>query len=174
MTAMAAATIALLAVLGTAMFPKSYKVATWYATTPTTGSLTSGTGLLGGQTNADGSACFWLGSGEDRAALLWPPGYSARGNPLSIFDEKGQMISTVGEVVTSDGGVAAEDVIAKRYIRVSKDATREGGRSATDRTLSCGLRPGDDGLPKRAVVDLLLSFEGFLAAAERLEVAAAV
>src|SRR5258708_10882129 len=66
-SAMAVSTIALLAVLGTVMFPKSYKVATWYATTPSAGSLTSGTGLLGGQTNADGSACFWLGSGEDRA-----------------------------------------------------------------------------------------------------------
>jgi hypothetical protein len=110
---MAVSTIALLAVLGTVMFPKSYKVATWYATTPSAGSLTSGTGLLGGQTNADGSACFWLGSAEDRAALLWPPGYSARGNPLSIFDEKGQMIATVGKVVTLDGGVAPEDVIAK-------------------------------------------------------------
>jgi hypothetical protein len=110
---LAASTIVLLAVVGPVLFPKSYKVATWYATTPAAGSLTSGTGLLGGQTNADGSACFWLGSGEDRAALLWPPGYSARANPLSIFDEKGQMIATVGEVVTLDGGVAPENVIAK-------------------------------------------------------------
>ena len=109
----AASTIALLAILGMVMFPRSYKVATWSATTPSIGSLSSGTGLLGGQTNADGSACFWLGSGEDRAALLWPPGYSAHGNPLSIFDAKGQMIATVGEVVTLDGGVAPEDVISK-------------------------------------------------------------
>jgi hypothetical protein len=111
---MAVSTIALLAVVGTAMFPKSYKVATWYATTTASiGSLSSGTGLLGGQTNADGSACFWLGSGEDRAVLLWPPGYSARGNPLSVFDAKGHLIATVGEVITLDGGTAPEDVIAK-------------------------------------------------------------
>ena len=109
---MAASTIALLVVLGTVMFPKSYKVATWYATSPSTGSLTSGTGLLSGQTNVDGSACFWLGSGDDRAALLWPPGYSARGNPLSVFDAKGHLIATVGEVITLDGGKAPEDVIA--------------------------------------------------------------
>ena len=110
---MAATAIALLAVVGTVTFPKSYKVATWYGTTPSIGSLSSGTGRLSGQTNADDSACFWLGSGEDRAALLWPPGYSARGNPLSVFDAKGHLIATVGEVITLDGGAAPDDVTAR-------------------------------------------------------------
>jgi hypothetical protein len=95
------------------MFPKSYKVATWYSPTPEIGFLSSSTGVLRGQTNADGSACFWLGSGEDRAALLWAPGYSARDNPLSIFDAKGHRIATVGELVTLGGGLAPDDVIAK-------------------------------------------------------------
>ncbi len=112
-TAMAVSTIALLAVVGTVIFPKSYKVATWYSRTPEIGFLSSGTGVLGGQSNADGSACFWLGSGEDRSALLWPPGYSARANPLSIFDKNGHLIATVGEVVTLGGGLAPDDVIAK-------------------------------------------------------------
>jgi hypothetical protein len=95
-----AVSIALLTIPRPAIFPPSYKVATWYSRTPSAGFLTSGTGVLGGQTNADGSACFWLVSdGEGRSALEWPPGYSARGNPLSIFDEKGQMIATVGEVI---------------------------------------------------------------------------
>lgn len=114
--------MALPAVLGTVMFPQSYKVATWHGTTPSAGSLTSGSGLLGGQHNVDGSACFWLGTGDDRAALLWPPGYSAGGSPLSIFDEKGQKIATVGEVVTLDGGVAPEDVISKGIFGCPKTA----------------------------------------------------
>ncbi|MDQ6879101.1 MAG: hypothetical protein M3082_15710 [Candidatus Dormibacteraeota bacterium] len=111
---MAVSTIALLAVVGTVIFPKSYKVATWYSPTlDTIGSLSSATRVLRGQTSADGSACFWFGSGDDRTALHWPPGYSARDNPLSVFDAKGHMIATVGERVTLDGGSAPDDVIAK-------------------------------------------------------------
>jgi hypothetical protein len=110
---MAVSTIAFLAVLGTVFFPKSYKVATWYSPTPEIGFQSSTTGVLDGQTNADGSACFWLGNGEDRTALLWPPGYSARDKPLSIFDAKGHMIATVGELVTLGGGLTSDDVIAK-------------------------------------------------------------
>lgn len=110
---MALSTIALLAVLGTVFLPDSYKVATWYSPTPEIGFLSSGTGVLGGQINADGSACLWLGRGEDRSALLWPSGYSARGNPLRIVDAKGHMIATVGELVTLNGGLAPDEVIAK-------------------------------------------------------------
>ena len=110
---MTASTIALLAVVGTVIFPKTYKVATWYSPTPQIGFHSSTTGVLDGQINADGSACFWLGSGEDRTALLWPPGYSARDKPLSIFDAKGHMIATVGDLVTFGGGLAPDDVIAR-------------------------------------------------------------
>ena len=39
-------------------------------------------GVLNGQTNADGTACFWLGDVTSGVALSWPYGYSARGNPL--------------------------------------------------------------------------------------------
>jgi hypothetical protein len=110
---MAASTIALLAVLGTVFFPKSYKVATWYSPTPSAGFLASVSGSLHGQINSDGSACFWLGSGEDREALLWPPGYSARANPLSIYDKDGHLIASVGDMVTLGGGLMPDDVIAK-------------------------------------------------------------
>jgi hypothetical protein len=110
---MAAATIALLAVLGSVIFPKTYKVATWYSPTPSARVNTGVTGRLGGQINADGTACFWLFSdGEDRNALQWPTGFSARGNPLRIVDQNGNLIGTVGEVVSLGGGLAPEDVIA--------------------------------------------------------------
>jgi hypothetical protein len=111
---MAALTIAALTVLRPVMFPKSYKVATWYSPTPSARVNTGVTGLLGGQINADGTACFWLvGDGEDRNALEWPSGYSARDKPLSIFDQSGRLVATAGEVVSLGGGMAPEDVIAK-------------------------------------------------------------
>ncbi len=110
---MTASTIALLAVVGTVIFPKTYKVATLYSPTPSARVNTGVTGRLGGQVNADGTACFWLFSdGEDRNALEWPAGYSARDNPLRIIDRNGNLVGTVGEVVSLGGGLAPEDVIA--------------------------------------------------------------
>jgi hypothetical protein len=114
-TLMVIVTVGMLALLRPVVFPPSYKVATWYAPKgsvilrPNTGV----SGVLHGQANADGSACFWLAAdGEDREALEWPPGYSARPNPLSIYDQDGHIVATVGDDVILGGGTAPEAVIA--------------------------------------------------------------
>jgi hypothetical protein len=114
---MAASTIALLTVIGTVIFPKSYRVATWSlpagaSTVPEARANTGVAGELGGRINDDGTACFWLlGDGQDRVALMWPPRYSAHGTPLTIFSQNGQAVATVGEFVTLDGAVSAPDDI---------------------------------------------------------------
>src|SRR5437764_827424 len=46
-------------------------------------------GVLGGRTNADGTACLWLVNDGDPVGLMWPPRYSAHGNPLTIFSQSG-------------------------------------------------------------------------------------
>jgi hypothetical protein len=113
---MAVVTIALLTVLGPAIFPSGYAVATWSAN-PAAGVLTGPTGLLRAQTNPDGTACFWLaGDGGDRNALVWPQGYSAHGSPLSIFDQNGNLIGTDGYVITLGGATAHQDVAAKGIV----------------------------------------------------------
>jgi hypothetical protein len=125
---MAASTIALLAVVGTTViFPKSYIVATWSepagaGTVPEMRANTGVAGELGGRTNADGTACFWLlGEGQDRVALMWPPRYSAHGAPLTIFSQNGQPVGTVGEFVNLDGAVSApEDIQGKAILGCPK------------------------------------------------------
>jgi hypothetical protein len=61
-------------------------------------------GVLRGQVNPDGTACLWLGDGSDRMALVWPYGYSARGNPLSVYDQNGALIGVAGKRVSLGGG----------------------------------------------------------------------
>ncbi len=108
-------TVGMLALLRPVVFPPTYKVATWYAPKGVTiGRVNTGvSGVLRGQANPDGSACFWLAAeGEDREALEWPPGYSARQNPLSIYDQDGHIVATVGDFVSLGGGTAPDYVIA--------------------------------------------------------------
>lgn len=67
--------------------------------------LTAGVvGVLRGQVNPDGTACLWLGDGPDRMALIWPYGYSARGKPLSVYDQNGTLVAVVGKRVSLGGG----------------------------------------------------------------------
>jgi hypothetical protein len=62
------------------------------------------TGVLQGKGNPDGTACLWLGDGTKRTALVWPPGYSARGNPLAVYDQRGVRVAVVGKRVSLGGG----------------------------------------------------------------------
>ena len=97
----------------------TYKVATWprHATAgalPEARATTKVGGVLGGRTNVDGTACFWLGSDGGQVALMWPPEYSAHGRPLTIYDQNGNVFATVGQFVNLDGSVAApDDIMAK-------------------------------------------------------------
>jgi hypothetical protein len=105
----------------------SYKVATWSRPAmprgvPEARALTKVGGVLGGRANADGTACFWLGGD----ALVWPPRYSARGNPLTIVDENGVAVAQVGQWINLDGSVAApEDMQAKPVLGCPKMSSVE-------------------------------------------------
>jgi hypothetical protein len=80
--------------------PSSYNVATFTANV--TG-LSRAEGTLAGQTNGDGSACFWIGEGTNRFFLVWPQGYSAKGGTLGIVDQAGRMRATTGKRVAVGG-----------------------------------------------------------------------
>ena len=67
-------------------------------------------GVLGGRTNPDGTACFWLGQSDAGVALSWPYGYSARANPLAVYDDSGNRVATVGQRVVMAGGTLADGV----------------------------------------------------------------
>ena len=78
-------------------------------------------GVLAGQSNADGTACFWLPeAGGERMALIWPHGYSARGNPLSVVDDNGHNLATVGRMVALGGN---KDLAPQRVIGCSASQT---------------------------------------------------
>jgi len=117
--------------LGITLSAPSYKVATWSRPALPSGALearalTEVDGVLGGRANADGTACFWLGSDPDWQALVWPPRYSARGNPLRIVDENGIAFATVGQSVSLDGSVAApEDMQARPVLGCPKMSSVE-------------------------------------------------
>src|SRR5260370_2737517 len=53
-------------------------------------------GILNGEANADGTACFWLGPNNGAQALSWPFGYTAGGSPLSVYDHSGRSRARVG------------------------------------------------------------------------------
>lgn len=93
--------------LNSALAP-SYRVATAHSSIEGLGFDSGRSGTLGGQTNRDGTACFWVGSGQDQASLVWPQGYSAHGNPLRISDATGHVLATVGQYVALRGGLAPE------------------------------------------------------------------
>lgn len=72
--------------------------------------LARAVGMLQGQVNGDGTACFWLGTRSAGQALSWPYGYSAKDNPLAVYDDKGNRVATVGQRVTMAGGLMPDTV----------------------------------------------------------------
>ena len=67
-------------------------------------------GILNGEANADGSACFWLGPNNGAQALSWPFGYTAGGSPLSVYDDSGRSVASVGHHVVFAGGLLPDSV----------------------------------------------------------------
>ena len=88
---------------------KRYQVATY----PDTGyyHLAAFHGILAGQANEDGTACFWF-DGRPDTALIWPSGYTAHGEPLSVLDPQGRPVAVVGREFNGGGGLASQDRIA--------------------------------------------------------------
>ena len=142
----------------------SYKVATWCppagaGALPEGRALTGVTGLLAGRINADGTACFWLSNEGYQPALMWPPRYSAHGNPLTVYSQNGQPVATVGRVRESrwrcDGsgrhpqracvGLPTNVVTDTRcsvtwWLADGEDASM---------TVASGIQPGDTGTSKQ-------------------------
>src|SRR5258708_27189842 len=66
-------------------------------------------GVLQGQVNSDRTACFWIGASTGMA-LSWPYGYSARANPLAVYDDARNRVAAVGQRVAMGGGLMADIV----------------------------------------------------------------
>jgi hypothetical protein len=64
---------------------------------------------LQGQANSDGTACFWVADGSGRMALEWPNGFTAKANPLSVYDDRGVRAAVVGSHLTAAGGLEFPD-----------------------------------------------------------------
>jgi hypothetical protein len=62
--------------------------------------------VLKGQSNNDGSACFWVERDGIKTVLVWPANYSGRGLPLAIVDAKGNTLAEVGQYIILRGGLA--------------------------------------------------------------------
>jgi hypothetical protein len=65
-------------------------------------------GVVSGRINPDGTACFWTGAEPDRHALIWPDGYVARGDPVTVYDESGRLVVVAGQQASLGGGLAPD------------------------------------------------------------------
>ena len=118
------ATIVLLAAsLTLAALTKSsaYPVVSWESAggpgTPTARATTGLNGRLAGVVNRNGTACFWLvTTSNSEIGLLWPPRYTARGNPLTVFNENELAVAAVGQNVTLDGATTAPETTLRTGI----------------------------------------------------------
>ena len=74
-------------------------------------------GVLEGKANSDGTACFWLGAGSETTPLMWPYGYTAREQPLAVFDGGGKQMAVVGQRVNFAGdNILASDIKVKQIL----------------------------------------------------------
>ena len=53
--------------------------------------------------------CIVLQSGGFLQVLVWPPGYTARGDPLTVFDRHGNTVATVGDKVSVGGNPSGRE-----------------------------------------------------------------
>ncbi len=75
------------------------------ATTPTVpDTATILHGPLGATVNNDGTACVWATAGMHQTAVIWPAGFTARGNPVTIYDAAGKRFAVTGKPVDLAGG----------------------------------------------------------------------
>jgi hypothetical protein len=75
--------------------------------------------LLGGtadaQLNFDGTACFSIVWKTTHTAIVWPPGYTAQGNPLAVYDGRSRQVMVAGEKLSLGGG----QVVSSRARKVA-------------------------------------------------------
>ena len=66
-------------------------------------------GRVAGGVTADGTYCVWLTDRGELEAVLWPPGYWARLDPLEILDPDGQIVAREGDMLIVSGGTVPVD-----------------------------------------------------------------
>jgi hypothetical protein len=91
--------------------PRTYRVATTLAASGF-GLTARLQGLLAGETNSDGTACFSITQDNVKTVLIWPSGFSAQGTPLEIRDESGRALAEVGKQIALSGGPGQTPVTA--------------------------------------------------------------
>jgi hypothetical protein len=88
------------------IFGAKYRIATY----PGSVSMLAlhGPATLAGQANFDGTACLWFEDGRNRTVLIWPSGYTARGQPLAVIDQNGNPVAVVGRPYGFGGGFSIQ------------------------------------------------------------------
>jgi hypothetical protein len=61
-------------------------------------------GKADAQLNLDGTACVSIVWRTIHTVILWPNGYTARGNPLAVFDADGKEVLVAGQELSVSGG----------------------------------------------------------------------
>jgi hypothetical protein len=61
-------------------------------------------GTLNAQVNSDGTACLWMSAQKSSTAVFWPTGFSARGNPVVLYDDKGARVAAAGDKLKVGAG----------------------------------------------------------------------
>lgn len=112
----------------------SFRIATH---APSTRLLTILDGVLQGRANADGSACLWIRDTGGRTALVWPTGFSAGGNPISVYSGTGVTIGEVGKPLRLGGGLVVSN----------KEAVALGCPDLNQSALAGPLVPGTEAQP---------------------------
>src|SRR5262249_21389612 len=70
------------------------------------------TGVLAGQVNGDGTACFWFENGNQREVIVWPHGFTALDNPLRLLNGDDREVVTVGQRITLGGGFSLDEHVS--------------------------------------------------------------
>ncbi len=104
-----AATIAAVAVFAAACGSQpgpfdAFRIAT---APPDSQLLTILNGQLSAQVSNDGTACLSVTFGQSRTAVIWPAGFTARGNPIAVYDADGKLLAVAGQQVKVGGGLVS-------------------------------------------------------------------
>jgi hypothetical protein len=79
-------------------------------------------GTAEAQINHDGTACFSIVWRTKHTAIVWPPGYTARGNPLAVYDRNSKQVLVAGQKRSIDGrelSLGGGQVVSSRARKVA-------------------------------------------------------
>ena len=85
-----------------------------------------GPARLEGKANHDGTACLWVGNGLDRTVLIWPTGYTAGGEPLTVLDADDNQVAVVGRQTGFGGGFSIQPASGPKAVLGCGNVTRAG------------------------------------------------